>query len=460
MSQRLNQMLDDLDAAEGLAPEDPYAQEALQYGGQAEPGGVLSDFLAGAGEYIGRRIKPFVPGFPALTAPDTTAASLGAAAVPTAVSFALPGSGLAGMAAQGGLSAVSEALDPRSTAGSILSQGVLGSVFTGVADVSARAARGMAGRVMDAITDAGGKARQTIQRTESQRLRTMAETLGGLGAFNTAQQRQITRAAVEAIGESGDTFSREIRRNAARRIGTVMDDALPTSPVDVTEAFTLLDDIPADVLPGKSRLRTLISTAENNPRAYQDAARQLRETARSIARSPNAVWAQEVLRSLDSLTAAGEAAGAVSTKAAREQWKNLVSLESVAAVRRTGQVPALSTEGALFRSYGPSVSRGERAHLEPATQRMFSMMDSAAEELAQRFRSSGTAERTVGAEAVQDVMGMLSGTTSPSSLMRTLGSVTLAGPFLGAASMAKPVPGAGQAGAGVERLLDEDLRRE
>lgn len=447
-----------LDAAEAepAGPQDPYRAEAERYGGAMQPGGVVADFLGGAGEFVGRRLHRF--GFPAIVAPETTAAGVGRAAPLTAASLALPGTGLAGIAAQGLLAAGAEAADPQSTPGSIVGQGALAGAFTGIGDVAGRAVSGMAARVRSAIETASRKAGQSIVRTQSETLRTMAETLGGLGAFNRAQQRIITRAGVEAIGETGDVLSREVRSTAARRIGAAMDAALPTGPVNVTDALDILDNIPSDVLPGKARIVSLVGKAARVPRAYQDAMRALRDASRNVARSPNAAFASEVNLAMNFLGEAGEQAGAASTKVAREQWKNLVTLEAIPAVRRTGQLPALSTESALFRSYGSGVSRGTRGNLEPATQHFLNVIDDAAEELAQRFRSSGTAERRFQTEVAQDVAGLLTGSTSPSALARSLGTATLAGPILGTAALGKAQPLAGQAGAALGRETERRMR--
>lgn len=409
--------------------------------------GPLSDFMTAAGLYIANRtpgVAEHMHGGP--QPPDTMAATLGGMAPGVGLSFLLPGAGPAGMLAQGGLSAGLEALRPDATGADIMKEGVFGAAGTAAGDLLGRALGGMAARVQSRI----GKAGAQIVRTQSESLQRLADTLGGLGKFNQQQQHVITKSWVRAIGESADNLSPEVRRAAAERIGKVMDASLPTGPVDVTEAFTLLDDIPSDVFPGKGKLLALVAKAETDPKAYQAAMGALRESARTLRKSAPG-WDDQAVKALSGLADAGEAAGAADTRLVREQYKNLMMLESIPTVRNTGQVPALTAANKVQQGFGNSVGRGKTEHLLPETADAVLITQAAAEEAASRFRSSGTAERGVQAEAAQDALGLLTGATNPSALVRTAGTLFGVGPLAGLASQGAPAPLAGRIGAATTR---------
>jgi hypothetical protein len=440
-----NDILDVRAALDRQAMQDE--QERQQAARRVPSTGVVGDFLAGAGSYILNRtpgVAPHMQGGP--LPPDTAAATVGGIAPGAGVGMLLPGAGPLGMAAQGGLSAFLEYLRPGSTPATVAKEGAFGAAATGAFDLAGRAVGGMAQRIR-ALQAEGAK---QIVRTQSETLRTVADTLGGLGQFNQQQQHIITKGWVRAIGEQADDLGPEVRREAAKRIGAVMDAALPSGPVDVTEAYTLLDEIPAEVFPGKRRLLAEVAQAENNPRAYQKAMAALREASRNMMqRDPG--WGDEVVQSLNVLGEAGEAAGAANTRVVREQYKNLMILESIPTVRRTGQVPALSMEARVFSRYGPGVSRRAGEGLLPESAEAIAVTQAASSELAQKFRSSGTAERGAQAEVAQDALGLLTGQTNPSAFIRSAGTLFGVGPLAGLASQGNPAPLAGRLGAAVVR---------
>lgn len=421
--------------------------EAKEAGRRVPSTGPFGDFLAGAGSYILNRtpyIAQDMQGGP--LPPDTTAATVGGIAPGAGLGMLLPGAGPAGMAAQGGLSAFLEYLRPESTAASVAKEGAFGAAATGAFDLAGRAIGGMAKRI--AALKAEGV--EQIVRTQSESLRTVADTLGGLGQFNQQQQNVITKGWVRAIGEQADDLGPEVRREAAKRIGAAMDAALPTRPVDVTEAYTLLAEIPGEVFPGKSRVLAEVAQAEGNPKAYQKAMSALREASRNMMqRDPG--WGDEVVQALNVLGDAGEAAGAASTSMVREQYKNLMLLESIPTVRRTGQVPALSAESRVFSRYGPGVARRAGEGLLPETAEAIAVTQAASSELASKFKSSGTAERGVQAEVAQDALGLLTGQTNPSAFIRSAGTLFGVGPVAGLASQGAPAPMAGRVGAALTR---------
>lgn len=427
-----------------------FEQDYGQFGG----GLADIDFLVGMGEWMARRgLGEYDPN---QSGPDSFSATMGRAAVPIAASMALAAtnpamaSGRLAILGQSALGAALEATDQGSTAGSIMLQGALAGAGQAVGDVGTRAFRGATLRVLQRV-----EGYKEILPTQSQTLRTISETIGGMGGMNRAQQKVVTRAAAEAIGEQADMLSGAVRRQAAQRIGAVMDAALPTQPVLVDDALALLDDIPADLAPLKG-VRRSIEEAANDPAAYQVATRKLRDLAKTVARKDPA-WGAHITDTLDSLVTAGEKAGAVNTRVAREQYKNLMMLESIPAVRRTGQVPAMSTESKIFAAYGAGTARRSGQGTLPATQRFIEVSQDAAEELARGFRSSGTAERQVLGEAAKDTLGLMTGGTSPQAWVRSVGTIIGVGPLTGAAAMGAPARFTGAFGAGLAPAASESL---
>lgn len=440
-----NDLLDVRAALERQAMDD--AREAEEAQRRQPSGGRIPDFLSGAGSYILNR-TPGVAGHMAggPLPPETTAATVGGMAPGVGLSFLVPGSGGLGMLAQGGLSAGLEALRPEASKESILKEGAFGAAATGLGDLAGRALGGMAARVKARIA----KGAEQIVRTQSDSLRTLADTLGGLGQFNQQQQQVITQGWVRAIGEQADNLGPEVRQAAAKRIGAAMDAALPTGPVDVTEAYTVLAEIPGEVFPGKARLLAEVAQAENNPKAYQAAMRSLRDSARFMMQKEPG-WGDELVQGMNLLSDAGEQAGAANTRVVREQYKNLMMLESIPTVRRTGQVPALAAEARVFSRYGPGVSRRAGEGLLPESAEAIAVTQAASSEAASRFRSSGTTERGVQSEVAQDALGLMTGQTNPSAFIRSAGTLFGVGPLAGLASQGAPAPLAGRAGAALGR---------
>jgi len=421
---------------------------------RARSGGPIADFVVGFGNEFARLLPGVDP--PGLRPPDTLAASAGDFAPETLASFALPARGLLGVAAQGALGGGAQLLrNPDDPLGAGFAAGLSGA-GTLVGDIGGRTITGTAARVINRIR---GSAQ--LLRTKSQTLRTLSETLGGSGGFNQQQQRVVNRAWTEALGEGGDIVSPRVRQRAAERIGNEMDAALPTSTVDVAAPAVTLNNVPGSVFPGKTRVLQNLAKAIDDPKAYQSVTRELRDTIRKMRRSPElSAWADEVSRGLDELGEAGTKAGAANTRVVREQYKNLMLLESIPTVRRTGNVPPISAEGRIQSQFGKSTTRNAGQGTLPETERAIGTTQEAAAELSGRFRSSGTAERGAQAEAAQDVVGVLTGQTSPSRLLRTLGTLAFIGPVAGAAATGRNVPGTGQLGAFGARQLNSLLDRD
>ncbi|GAG53514.1 unnamed protein product, partial [marine sediment metagenome] len=234
---------------------------------------------------------------------------------------------------------------PGATGGEITRDAAVGGALQGATDFGVRTLTGGLRIPVGGVTN-------RVVKTINERLRTISETLGGRGTVNKLNQRTVNRAAAESIGEVGvDVIDRDVRARAAKRIGKVMDENLPTGPVDVTQAFVTLDEIPAANFPGKKRVMEILTRAEVDPKAWQDAMSQLRTAGKAVSHAPDQSHAGELFKGLDELGEAGITAGADATlsRTAREQYKNLMLLESISSLRRTGNVSAFQVEDRLFK---------------------------------------------------------------------------------------------------------------
>ncbi len=442
---------------QGVPPEDVGIEPV-----QPEIGGFGEQFSIGFGEFLSDRVPSLRS---EIRAPDTLGVNIGrafpfagAAALGAAAAPGLLASGSTAMIGQGLIAAGVEATDPQASPGEIATTGLSAAVGQGAGDIGSRALSGMARRIGARLANLGRSvAQRKVVTTQSPRLRTLAETLGGLGKAKAEQQKILNAAAVEAVGETGDKLTPALRLKAAKRIGEAMDAALPTGPVDVTDAYVTLDEIPGSLFPGKRRILDRLEKAELSPEQYQRVTRELRDMITSMAGRPEAI---EVSRALDSLVKAGEAAGAPSTRIVREQYKNLLTLENIASFRRSGgEVSPLAAENALKKAYGIGTLRKTGEGTLPSTRRFIEVTQTLAEEAAAGFRSSGTAERQVQAEAAEAVTGLLTG-QGPGRAARSLGTILGAGPVIGAASMGVPVTGAGALGVGLTKALTDEVERE
>lgn len=398
----------------------------------------VADFLIGAGRGVIRRTQRLTGADASIPAPESFAASIGDVAPTIPASFLFPAAGFGGLAAQGAFAAGTEALDPTATVQDIATEGAFGAAGQAGGDILGRTLGGAVNRV-------ASRGRRIVP-TRSPVLRDISETFGGMGRFNQQQQLVVNRAAVEALGETGDQLTPAIRNAAADRIGQVMDEALPTGVVDITDAFAQLDSVPGEVFPGKARVMRLVESAQDSPQSYQKAMSELRDTIRAVAKGGRSEFTDEIVRGFDALAEAGSDAGARNTRIVREQYKNLMLLESMPTVRNTGNVPPMLTANRIFTKFGAGTSRRGGAGTLPSTQRFIQTVQEASADLSTRLRSSGTAERALRTEAAEQGFGVLTGTTNPSTAARVFGGFTVA-PVIGTASLGEPLENVARAGA-------------
>lgn len=420
---------------------------------EPETSGAAEDFLVGAGQWFSDRIPSLRSD---VRAPDTFAASLGKAAPGIAASFAVPGSGLAGIASQAALAGGLEALDPAADRGDIGMAAAFAGAGTGLGDLASRVLTGI-GRVASA---ARGPRRYLT--TQSEALRTLAETTGGRGWVNTLNERALAATVARSFGENATELTDDVLLRASQKIGGKFEQLVPdTLIVNAPNAITALDNL--RIGPKAKSLLPEGGQTSLQGGEYKNLRRALSDQAAALMKSDEAD-AMGIKWAIEQLDEAAEAASAPVFKPAfrraREMWKNLKVAESLSTVRKgTGTVTpnALATALASGNGYGTSYIRNTGTVL-PETQAMFDIARTAVRDNAGRVANSGTATRAGITAAAGGAAGLLTGATTPEVALAGLGTA-LAGQAAGVASVGRTLPGAGQAGAAAAGALPKPQRK-
>lgn len=344
--------------AEGEAPARP------------ETGGVVDEFLIGAGKAFADRSFGLIPND--ATAPDSLAAMLGGAAPLVAASFALPGTGLAGIGSQGALAGGLEAIREGSSVGSVAGAGALGGAGTGVGAMASRVASGISRVVRGA---AGG--RPLLTTATSRAGQSLNRTLRGTGAFGRAEEANqllINRAGAKALGQQADDLGESVLGQAADDIGDLFEAGIPdAAQIDVTRGRALLDQVD---FAGKARV---LAGRDGNALAgkqLKPLLADLRAKSSVLKRSNKGDIAEELDFAIDALQDAAETAGGdkAALKLARERWKVLKNLEEISQVVETGNIPAGQLSRRLSREsrkgFGTGFKRGRLQGVSDETQEL------------------------------------------------------------------------------------------
>lgn len=411
------------------------------------PNGQVGAFDVAAGKFFADRIPGMDNSAPA---PGGVGGFLGSIAPSVAVGAAVPSAGLGGILAQGGVQAGLERLRKGSDWGSTAAAGAWGAAGT--------AAGNMASRVVSGIYQMGRAAltRQIVTHTDDA-LRLASEGTGGARLIGAINRRAVDQAAAASIYQQADNLAPEVLANAADDIGRMFDNATPAS-YDPTQARQLLDAIPDTNFPGKARIMELANRTDS----YTALHRVLRDAELKMARNPQlSAWSDEVGQARQALEASGVGADQALLTRAREGWKNLRNLESIAEVVDTGHVPAgraMRVFSSETKGYGTSLKRAAEAGTQPETQVFTSILRQLAAD--KGAATSGTAERLTATAAGLGILGGLaSGELTPEQAVKLVAAGAIVSPSLAAASVgtAARLPGAvgGAAGAELGRRLKQ-----
>lgn len=407
---------------------------------QPDAGNFGEQFNIGAGKFFADRIPGMDNSVPA---PPGVASTLGQLAPNVAISMLAPSAGISGILAQGGVQAGLERLRKGSDWGSTAEAGAWGAAGT--------AAGNMVSRVVSGIYAAGKAAltRQIVTHTDDA-LRLASEGTGGARIINAINRKAVDEAAAASIYQQADNLSPDVLAQAADDIGRMFDNASPTS-YDPTMARQILDAIPESNFPGKARIMELAQKTDE----YTALHRVLREAELKMSRNPQlSAWADEVGQARQALEANAVGADQALLTRAREGWKNLRNLESIAEVVDTGHVPAgraMRVFSSETRGYGTSLKRADAAGTQPETQAFTSILRRLAAD--KGGPTSGTAERLTATAAGLGILGgIASGQLTPEEAAKLIAAGAIVSPSLAAASVGTAARGAGVIGgaAGAE----------
>jgi hypothetical protein len=433
----------------GAAPDDTY---------QMPGSGFLSDAVAGAGLYIGRRTPGIREHIANIKPPDTLGGTVGGMAVPVGASFAVPGAGLVGIGSQAALAGGLEAMDPDATPGSVMGASALAGGGTATFDLLGRALRGGV-RAFQALRRSG------VLANTNETLRTVANAAGGNVLVDRINRRALTRAAAQSFGQNADNLSPQVLDQAADQIGQQFDQVLGNLNADLTGVQAQLAQLPAGTIGARAN-RAIASVTDwaNVDGSTLRAVRQaLAERGRNLLGEAPAS-ADDLLVLVDDIDNVAEQALGPQFRAqfrqAREAWKNLRIIESLPTVRKSGGVSAGELSQALAREgrgYGTSFIR-DTGNVLPGTQRLFDVTRTLTADAAGRIGNPGTAPALAGTAGLGMAAGVLTGATAPATALAGLGAAGLA-QAAGLAAVGGQAPTMGRAGAAAAQEASRWLER-
>lgn len=380
--------------------------------------------------------------------------AIGQAFFPIAAGMAVPGAGVGGIAAQGAVQGGLEALRQDSTLGDIGTATAFGAGGQALGNMATRVATGIARGVQ---ASRGGKALTTT----SKGARLAAETGLGRGLVDDINQKLLLKKVGNVLGiQNLKKLTRKSLGDGAKNIGKIYDDALrTTSPVDVTESFVQLSDLPPTAVPGRNKLIELFNKVDadpGNPTALRALHRALRDTRAKMNSNPlTQSWVDDMDDVLGLLDDAAATAGADTgmLQVANQRWKVLKTLEETPDAWVRGRLNPGTLANKLgrdsFKGFGSAIKRGNTAaKLEPTTAAFVDDVLNLAEDIAP-VGSSGTAERLItGGGALAGGSALLSGAIDPVTAGLGLAAYGIVPPIAAAASVGRPIAAIGGAIAG------------
>jgi hypothetical protein len=435
------------------APEQGSSQAAYNspwaaLGEASQP--VSRDIGSGIREYLSQRIPAMDP----YQAPDTFGAGLGRAAIPTAVSLAVPGAGWGGVVQQGLAGAGLEALRTDATGKEIAASGLINAGGAALGNMASRILTGAKAMLQSARTP-------TYLPTTSETARTLGSTLGGRSVVDNLNRKALASSAAASFGQKADELGPEVFRDGAEALSKEFKRIIPPATViDVTQPLTLMQGVKNTGL----RIQSLLpaNPAATTAQQFQDLRRAMAQRI-SAAQGVDGTLADDLRIVLAQMDDAAEAAVGPTFRPdfrrVRELWKNLETIQEMATIKggTEGITPrALSQK--LSQSYGDTFQR-DLGGVLPETQQLFDVARVAAKDALGQVANSGTPTRQAVVGGAAGLTGLLTGATTPEAALLAAGGVA-ASQAAGVASVGREVAGAGGAGAATASGLVSELERK
>jgi hypothetical protein len=256
----------------------------------------------------------------------------------------------------------------------------------------------MASRVASAIASEGASRGVTLgERTGwgwAQKLDSAVGSQGGYAGLSARREAGLVKAAAQAIGEPATKkIGPAVLDSAARRIGGGMDDLLSGGFTLKPETVATLQSVPNPGGKLGGMLARIPETGEVPGELVKNLRRTLTDRAMA-ARGGDGLLADDLTNAVESLlddvTAQLPAGGKEQWSLLRQQYKTLMTLESIPEIRHSGTLTARQAANALHRSYGSTYTR-MRGTADPATNAFMEQARGLAE--LKPFPDSGTASR-------------------------------------------------------------------
>ncbi len=288
------------------------------------------------------------------------------------------------------------------------------------------------GRAQDIASDAverfrqlGGKVTpgQASGSPLLQRLEAPLQSAGLFDAMTDANQKLMRTSLSRAIGSQSDDLS-------AAGLGKAADDIAQRFTEAIGDVKISMDDDLIKRIAQIKRLDKWVELPETMANLSGNTFKQIRSTLSkamsSAYRSQNDTQGDFIARTIKQMdNKFMKAAGpkrAADFRTAREQWKNLVTLEKGRAITPDGVVNPASVHNAYVREFGPTARRAQTGIASAATDDAMEMARlQASRQLAPVVGTSGTAERlgvglgpmaiggALGYGATGDVQGAIAG---------------------------------------------------
>jgi hypothetical protein len=364
------------------------------------------------------------------------------------------------IAGQALMGAGTEALSADSTPQSILGMGTLAGAGVPIGKAIGMGAKSLSQRVQGKVAQQAGKMGRTVsERFPDARLaqwldRGIADTTG-FDDLVRARQSLLNKAVAKSFGQNADDalgITPDVLERATQDIGGRMDAIIPKSLK--VDASGFIDDLSGLNVGTKANriLATVDDTGTITGTQFRDLRRALTERASSLRRGQGADIADDIALVVDDMdNVLGRAIGPEAKQAlriAKEQYKNLVMVEKIPEVVKTGNVPVSGLMGRLRsdQGYGRTFTNMRTDNLLPETTDMFMTLRELAQ-LGSNFPNSGTAARSMGIKA-------LSG--DPKSMMQAFISPVAGKGSLALGAMPEAPTAAGVAGSAAAQALSND----
>lgn len=198
--------------------------------------------------------------------------------------------------------------------------------------------------------------------------------MSGAGAFREQQLKQWNKNILKTVGQEADTFTPKVMDKAFSDVGAKFDKLGAGKKFDMTgfdsKVSQILQESPAteDAIQAFNRAVDRIKlNIDKNGNISGEKLGQLRSSINAMARKANNFDVKELLIDLensliDSLTAGDDVAKGLLSEA-KQQYKNLLAIEPLAAKAKGGNISPTQLANRVSKIYGREYVRGRAGEI-------------------------------------------------------------------------------------------------